>query len=59
MYGMVVVEPTSKKYRLEQELGRVPDVKVYVVQHEVYANGRDFFDGKPLYVVSTGGTSAT
>ena len=54
MSGMIVVEPTSKKYRLEQELGRVPDVKVYVVQHEVYANGRDFFDGKPLYVVFNG-----
>ena len=56
MYGMIVVEPTSKKYRLEQELGRAPDVKVYVVQHEVYANGRDFFDGKPLYVMFNGRT---
>lgn len=54
MYGMIVVEPTSKKYRLEQELGRAPDVKVYVVQQEVYANGRDFFDGKPLYVMFNG-----
>lgn len=54
MYGMIVVEPTVRKYKLEQELGRAPDVKVYVVQQEIYANGRDFFDGKPLYVAFNG-----
>lgn len=53
MHGMIVVEP-KKKYRLEEQLGRPPDIKVYVVQHEVYANGRDFFDGKPLYVMFNG-----
>lgn len=54
MYGMIVVEPTARKYKLEQELGRAPDVKVYVVQQEFYANGRDFFDGKALYVAFNG-----
>ena len=53
MFGMIVVEP-KKKYALEEQLGRPPDVKVYVVQHEVYANGRDFFDGRALYVMMNG-----
>lgn len=53
MFGMIVVEP-RKKYRLEEQLKKAPDLKVYVIQHEVYANGRDFFDGKPLYVMFNG-----
>ncbi len=53
MFGMIVVEP-KKKYKMEEKLGRRPDLKVYVVQHEVYSNGRDFFDGKPLYVMFNG-----
>ncbi|MEM3095547.1 MAG: multicopper oxidase domain-containing protein [Nitrososphaerota archaeon] len=55
MYGMIVVEPKIKKYRLEGELGREPDIKAFIIQHEVYANGRDFFDGKPVYVMFNGG----
>ncbi len=54
-FGMMVVEP-QQKYRMEEELGREPDVKVYIVQHEVYADGRDFFDGKALYVMFNGET---
>lgn len=54
MFGMIVVEPKSQKYALEEQLGRKPDVKIYLVQHETYANGRDFFDGKPLYVTLNG-----
>lgn len=53
MFGMIVVEP-KKKYKLEQQLGKPPDLRFYVIQHEVYANGRDFFDGKPLYVMFNG-----
>jgi nitrite reductase (NO-forming) len=53
MYGMIVVEP-KKKYRLEEQLGRAPDLKFYILQSEVYSNGRDFFDGKPLYVMFNG-----
>jgi nitrite reductase (NO-forming) len=53
MFGMFVVEP-KQKYTMEEELGRVPDIKVYLVQHETYANGRDFFDGQPLYVSFNG-----
>ncbi|WP_204369021.1 hypothetical protein [Methylocucumis oryzae] len=44
----------SANFALEQELGRAPDIKVYLAQHETYANGRDFFDGQPLYVAFNG-----
>jgi nitrite reductase (NO-forming) len=54
MYGMVVVEPKKGSYLLEKELGREPDIKIYLIQHEVYMNGRDFFDGKPAYVMFNG-----
>ncbi|MEM4345867.1 MAG: multicopper oxidase domain-containing protein [Candidatus Caldarchaeum sp.] len=54
MYGMVVVEPKRGSYLLERQLGREPDIKVYLVQHEVYLNGRDFFDGKAAYVMFNG-----
>jgi nitrite reductase (NO-forming) len=52
-FGMIVVEP-KQAYRMEEELGREPDLKVYLLQHEVYADGRDFFDGKALYVMFNG-----
>lgn len=54
MYGMIVVEPKAKKYRLEEELGRAPDLKVYILQSEIYASGRDFADGRPMYVTFNG-----
>lgn len=54
MYGMIVVEPKSVKYMLEEELGREPDLKVFLVQHEIYLNGKDFVDGKPVYVLFNG-----
>ena len=53
MFGMIVVEP-RRQYEMEAELGRPPDLRLYVIQHEVYANGRDFFDGKALYVMMNG-----
>ncbi|WP_413217650.1 multicopper oxidase domain-containing protein [Thermus oshimai] len=52
-HGMIVVEP-KKKYRLEAQLGRAPDLKLYLVQSEWYASGRDFFDGRATYVVFNG-----
>lgn len=54
-FGMFVVEP-KEPYQMEVDLGREPDLKVYIVQHEVYADGRDFFDGKALYVMFNGET---
>jgi nitrite reductase (NO-forming) len=53
MFGMIVVEPKAT-YRLEKELGRPPDLRFYLIQHEVYASGRDFFDGRALYVMMNG-----
>lgn len=52
-HGMIVVEPRDQ-FELEKELGREPDLRVYLVQHEVYSNGRDFFDGKAQYVMFNG-----
>jgi nitrite reductase (NO-forming) len=54
-FGMFVVEP-KEPYQMEVDLGREPDLKVYLLQHEVYADGRDFFDGKALYVMFNGET---
>lgn len=54
MYGMVVVEPKQDKYRLERILGKKPDVKIYVLQHELYASGKDATEGRPLYVMFNG-----
>ena len=54
MYGMAVVEPTTQRYRLEEALGREPDVKVYLTQHELYASGKDMAEGKPLYTMFNG-----
>ena len=53
-HGMIVVEPANGRYGLEAELGREPDLRLYFVQHEVYRDGRDFFDGKALYVMFNG-----
>jgi nitrite reductase (NO-forming) len=53
MYGMIVVEP-KKKYKLQEQLGRPPDLKIYILQHEIYSNGRDSFEGKHLYVMFNG-----
>ncbi|MEM4971101.1 MAG: multicopper oxidase domain-containing protein [Sulfolobales archaeon] len=53
-YGMIVVKPKSYKYRLEEILGRKPDIEIYLIQHEIYANGADFVNSKPLYVLFNG-----
>lgn len=53
-YGMIVVKPKSYKYKLEEILGRKPDLEIYLIQHEIYANGADFVKGQPLYVLFNG-----
>jgi nitrite reductase (NO-forming) len=53
-YGMIVVKPKSYKYKLEEILGRGPDIEIYLIQHEIYANGADFIYQKPLYVLFNG-----
>ena len=53
-YGMMVVEPKDKKYKLEEELGHGPDLTLYMVQHEFYASGKDAIEGNPLYTAFNG-----
>lgn len=53
-YGMIVVKPKTKKFRLEVELGRKPDLELYLIQHEFYASGKDAIEGKPLYITFNG-----
>jgi len=53
-YGMIVVKPKIKKYRLEEQLQRKPDVEIYLIQHEFYANGKDAIEGRPVYVTFNG-----
>lgn len=52
-YGMMVVRP-RRPYRLEALLGRPPDVEIFLLQHEIYANGADAIGGRPLYVLFNG-----
>jgi nitrite reductase (NO-forming) len=52
-YGMMVVQP-KKPYRLEAELGRKPDVELFLVQHEFYDSGKGAVEGKPRYVTFNG-----
>jgi len=52
-YGMIVVKP-KKKYRLESILGKKPDIEIFLIQHEVYASGKDGIDGQPIYVMFNG-----
>lgn len=52
-YGMMVVKP-KKKYKLEQILGKKPDIEIYLNQHEWYASGKDAIEGKPLYTTFNG-----
>lgn len=52
-YGMIMVEP-KKKYKLEKELGKKPDLELFLIQHELYSNGKDAIEGKPLYTMFNG-----
>lgn len=52
-YGMMVVRP-KKKYKLERMLGQKPDLELFLLQHELYATGKDAIEGKPLYTMFNG-----
>lgn len=54
-YGMMVVKPKKAKFKMDQVMGRGPDLEVFLVQHELYANGKDAVEGKPAYVMFNGG----
>ncbi len=53
-YGMIVVEPAEKKYKLEEELGREPDAILNIIQHGLYQSGADAIEGSPLYSLFNG-----
>lgn len=53
-YGMIVVEPKDKKYKLEEELGKAPDLELYLLQNELYASGRNAVEGNPTYTTFNG-----
>lgn len=55
-YGMMVVRPKPGSYRLEQELGHEPNLELFLLQHELYATGKDAIAGKPDYVLFNGRT---
>ncbi len=54
-YGMMTVRP-KQKFKLEEELGRKPDVEIFLNQHEYYSTGKDAVtgQGQPLYTAFNG-----
>lgn len=57
-YGMFVVKPKEKKYKMEEVMGKKPDVEIYLIQHEFYASGKDAVEGQgnPMYTAFNGKT---
>ncbi|OFY71293.1 MAG: hypothetical protein A3G23_01845 [Bacteroidetes bacterium RIFCSPLOWO2_12_FULL_37_12] len=52
-YGMMVVK-AKKKFKMEEVMGKKPDVEIYLIQHEFYSSGKEAVDGHPLYTVFNG-----
>lgn len=54
-YGMMVVKPKAQPaYQLEKDMGRKPDLELYLVQHELYASGKDAIEGRAAYTMFNG-----
>ncbi|HMP74418.1 MAG TPA: multicopper oxidase domain-containing protein, partial [Kiritimatiellia bacterium] len=54
-YGMMVVRPKAQPaYQLEKDIGRAPDLELYLVQHELYASGKDAIEGNAHYTMFNG-----
>lgn len=53
-YGMFVVKPKTVKFKAEQIIGHKPDVELYIVQHELYASGKEAVEGHAAYVLFNG-----
>lgn len=53
-YGMMVVKPKTQKFKMEEELGRPPDIELYLLQHELYSSGKEATEGKALYTMFNG-----
>lgn len=53
-YGMMVVNPKHRQYEMEKIMGHKPDIEIYLLQHEFYANGKDAVEGLALYTTFNG-----
>lgn len=54
-YGMMVVRPKGDTpYRLAQDLGHAPDLELFLVQHELYASGKEAVEGQAAYAMFNG-----
>lgn len=53
-YGMMVVHPKKEKYVMDEIMGQKPDIEIYLLQHEFYANGKDAVEGLALYTTFNG-----
>jgi len=53
-YGMMVVRPKNEKYKMEEVLGKKPDVELYLLQHELYDSGKAATEGNALYTMFNG-----
>ena len=53
-YGMIVVKPKTVKFKMDEVMGRGPDVEIYLLQHELYASGKDAIEGRAAYVLFNG-----
>ncbi len=53
-YGMIVVKPKTVKFKMDEVMGRGPDLEIYLLQHELYASGKDSIEGRAAYVMFNG-----
>ncbi len=53
-YGMMVVKPKKQAYKMDEVMGRKPDLELYLVQHEFYASGKDAVESRALYTTFNG-----
>ena len=53
-YGMIVVKPKTVKFKMEEVMGRKPDIEIYLVQHELFASGKEAVEGRSAYVMFNG-----
>ena len=53
-YGMMVVKPKKQAFKMDEVMGRKPDLELYLVQHEFYASGKDAIENRALYTTFNG-----
>lgn len=53
-YGLMYVRPKAGSYALERDLGKKPDLEIYLTQHEFYTSGKDAIEGNAAYTTFNG-----